>query len=196
MLWQADIEKFKRMQQTAQSNRSRAEGTNTTRQTLERDQLPEEVQPVSEMESQSAHPKDSLTNEQPVPRTSAEVSVAAGKQLPSPPGKAAQNRRSKHMNRRKDVQVQINTAEAAGGQLQESQQGEAGQAGVGPQTDIVVAPKEQISLESRRTGSVEGGLMKLPGTHSHSKSESDLERPHQVSVTADGAGPPVTRAIV
>ena len=45
-----------------------------------------------------------------------------------------------------------------------------------------------------RHGSFERDLAKLPRTRSHAKSEGDLERPHQVSVTADGAGPPVTRA--
>lgn len=48
--------------------------------------------------------------------------------------------------------------------------------------------------DGTRHGSFERDLVKLPRTRSHAKSESDLERPHQVSVTADGAGPPVTRA--
>ena len=195
---QGDIDKFKKMQQTAQSNRS---GNKV---------VPAAAQPSkAPANSQAGEPNTALTTEArqqrpaavselqspvPVSRTTSAPSNGAesqqergrvgSKTLP-PNGLAryGQARRDRQASRRRDGQ-----------EVQKSNETQQADAPIlaDPAAQPVVT--ETKPSEVTRHGSFEKDLAKLPRTRSHAKSESDLERPHQVSVTADGAGPPVTRA--
>lgn len=105
-------------------------------------------------------------------------------------GNLSHTRRDRHLARGKD---QYRGQRSGGRQASEAAvpDGHASTEQSGSQFELL---SDGNVSEITRHGSFEKDLVKLPRTRSHAKSEGDLERPHQVSVTADGAGPPVTRA--
>ena len=207
-LWlQADIDKFKKMQQTAQSNRSKVDVGEGSRPAADKQRPQEDSQALTQKDVPAAkRTSDPAHNERLAdPLAAGSVGggntehLSTGKQLP-PHGaaKSTQGRRGRHMQRRKDPAVpHIDLAERAASALADDLKDACpGQLALEVQCKDVGAMKDQASLEGTRHGSFEESLLKLPRTRSHAKSESDLDRPHQVSVTADGAGIPVTRAII
>lgn len=183
------------MQQTTQSNRS---GSKTASSAASPSRAPssrpaaevtntilEEVTKLADPSEQDPQPESSPDTS---PATEAEQEMGRLNLRSLPPnGLARTGRRERHMlHKPKPAKLMAKTYQGIEDNSHESPEpAEAAQSHETP---------DRNSSDVTRHGSFERDLGKLPRTRSHAKSESDLERPHQVSVTADGAGPPVTRA--
>lgn len=204
---QADIDKFKKMQQTAQSNRAGNKASPVI--TLVVKPGASKAAPETTVEGDAAAGAENIASAAPAPVTpstplnppsSQNSSQAMGSEacitqrktsirdrtsLPPNGLSGRHNQGRRHTARLRD-QPQ---GHKVGGQT-----GDSFSSSDGAGAEIEVGSECTATAEVTRHGSFEKDLVKLPRTRSHAKSESDLERPHQVSVTADGAGPPVTRA--
>lgn len=198
---QGDIDKFKKMQQTTQSNRSsskaassaaspsRASSAKPAVETA--DPIIEEVTDPTEAPaadpSDQSFPLDAGSETSAVTEAEQEMGRMNLRSLP-PNGlsKQGSGRRERHgLHRPRPSKASRNPIGVEDKSHHSSEPVEVFQGD---------AALDGASSDVTRHGSFERDLAKLHRTRSHAKSESDLERPHQVSVTADGAGPPVTRA--
>ena len=197
---QGDIDKFKKMQQTTQSNRSgsktassvaspsRASSSRPAAEAAD-PMLEESIKP---MEARTADPSEQTpthtASSEASTVTEAEQEIGRLNLRSLPPNglaKSGSGRRERHvLHRLRPSKLVAKSPKGTEDKAREgSEPAETFQGGL-----------DSKALDVTRHGSFERDLAKLPRTRSHAKSESDLERPHQVSVTADGAGPPVTRA--
>ena len=195
---QGDIDKFKKMQQTTQSNRSSSKAASSAASPSRASSAKPAVDPIIEevtdpTEAPAADPSDQSfpldAGSETSVVTEAEQDMGRMNLRSLPPNglsKQGSGRRERHgLHRPRPSKASRNPNGVEDNPHQSSEPVEVFQGN---------SALDGASSDVTRHGSFERDLAKLHRTRSHAKSESDLERPHQVSVTADGAGPPVTRA--